>query len=186
MPIPELTPDDIAFFRDEENWMYGPTYDLHLTVASSDLEGLREAISSVPGMLPWHPRGEHGRSILRSSNDAFGPVGLFHLYRVRASLATCDLVIYPPMMRHACGLGVWETPTNDQNVSALRELHAIFLGLARWVDARVPVLFASLYDETDCISEFEGARGYLWLDTKIAARIGWAGRTTDYWTGVPL
>ena len=47
-----LSPEDIQFFSNEENWMFGPTYDLDLTVAVTDLKALQEAILSFPELLP--------------------------------------------------------------------------------------------------------------------------------------
>ena len=48
----DLTREDIQFFSNEENWMFGPTYDLELTVAETDLKALQEAILSFPELSP--------------------------------------------------------------------------------------------------------------------------------------
>jgi hypothetical protein len=181
-----LTPEDIQFFSDEENWMSGPTYDLDLTVAATDLKALQEAISSSPGISPWEPRAEWSRSILRPRDDSFRPVGLFHIHRVRDAVVSYRLVIYPPSMKHACGLEIWQNPKSETSILALRDLHESLLELVRWINARVLVLRSSVFDETNSEPQLEDAQGFLWMFSDLASQIGWTGRTFEHWTGIPL
>ena len=166
--------------------MFGPTYDLDLMVAATDLQALQEAISSFPELLPWKSREGQSRSILQSRNASFRPVGLFVLHSTRDAIAGCSLVMYPPSIRHACGLEVWQNPKTEANILALRELHHSLLELLRWVHARVPVKFSSVHDETYSVPDLEDAQGFLWLDNEIASQIGWTGRITEHWTGIAL
>lgn len=181
-----LSLEDIQFFSNESNWMSGPTYDLDLTVAVTDLNALQEAISSFPGILLWKPREEWSRSILRSRDDSFRPIGLFHSHVVRGVLVSYRLVIYPPVVTYACGLEIWQNPKSDASILALRELHYSLLELVRWINARVPVLRASVFDETNSEPQLEDAQGYFWLFSDLAAQIGWTGRTFEHWIGIPL
>jgi hypothetical protein len=181
-----LTPEDIQFFSDEENWMFGPTYDLALTVAATDLKALQQAISSFPGMLPWKSRDKNQRSILLPRDGSFRPVGLFHVHRVRDGFALYLLVIYPPSMKHTCGLEIWQNPKTEANILALRELHESLLELVRWINARVLVLRSSVFDETNSEPQLEDAQGFFWMFSDLASQIGWTGRTFEHWTGIPL
>jgi hypothetical protein len=181
-----LSPEDIQFFSNEENWMFGPTYDLALTVAATDLKGLEEAISSFPGLSPWKSRAEWSRSILLPRDGSFRPVGLFHVHRVRDAFLSYRLVIYPPSMTYVCGLEIWQHPKTEANILALRELHDSLLELVRWINARVPVLRSSVFDETNSEPQLEDAQGFLWLFSDLAFQIGWSGRTFEHWTGIPL
>ena len=181
-----LTPEDIQFFSNKENWMAGPTYDLDLTVAATNLKALQEAISSFPDLLPWKPRDKNLRSILLPRDASFRPVGLFHHHRVRDGLASYLLVIYPPSMTYACGLEIWQKPKTEANILALRELHDSLLKLVRWINARVPVLRSSVYDETNSEPNLEDAQGFLWMFSDLAEEIGWTGRTFEHWTGIEL
>ena len=181
-----LSPEDIQFFSDEKNWMSGPTYDLDLTVAATDLKALQEAISSFPKMLPWQPREECPRSILRPRDAAFQPVGLFHVYRVHDALVSYRLVMYPPIIKHVCGLEIWQNPKTEANILALRGLHESLLELVRWINARVPVLRSSVFDEANSEPQLEDAQGFFWLFSDLALQIGWTGRTFEHWTGIPL
>jgi hypothetical protein len=181
-----LTPEDVQFFSNEDNWMSGPTYDLALTVAATDLKALQKAISSFPGMLPWQPREEWSRSILRPRDASFRPVGLFQVHRVRDAVVSYRLVMYPPSMKHACGLEVWQHPKTEANILALRELHGSLLELVRWINARVPVLRSSVFDETNSEPHLEDAQGFFWLFSDLAEEFGWSGRTFEHWTGIRL
>jgi hypothetical protein len=181
-----LTPEDIQFFSDEENWMSGPTYDLALTVAATDLKALEEAISSFPDLLPWKSRDKNQRSILLPRDGSFRPVGLFHLHRVRDGLVSYRLVIYPPSMTYVCGLEIWQNPKTEANILALHELHDSLLELVRWINLRVPVLRSSVFDETNSEPHLEDAQGFLWMFSDLASQIGWTGRTFEHWTGIPL
>jgi hypothetical protein len=181
-----LSPEDIQFFSNEENWMFGPTYDLDLTVAASDLKALQEAISSFPDMFAWKPRGKNQRSIMLPRDASFRPVGLFHVHRVRDGFASCLLVIYPRMVHYACGLAIWEKPKTEANILALRELHDSLLELVRWINLRVPVLRSSVFDEINSEPHLKDAQGFLWMFSDLAAQIGWSGRTFEHWTGVEL
>ena len=166
--------------------MFGPTYDLEFTVAATDLKALQEAISSFPEFLPWKSREGQSRSILCPRDASFRPVGLLLLHSTRDAIAGCSLVMYPPIIRHACGLEVWQNPKTEVNILALRELHHSLLELVRWVHVRVPVIFSSVHDETYSVVDLEDAQGFLWLDNEIAGHIGWTGRVTEYWTGIAL
>ena len=166
--------------------MFGPTYDLELMVAATDLQALQEAVSSFPELLPWKSREEWSRSILRPRDASFRPVGLFHLHSVRDAVASYRLVMYPPIIRHVCGLEIWQNPKTEANILALRELHHSLLALVRWVHARVPVIFSSIHDETYSVADLEDAQGFLWLDNEIASQIGWTGRVTEHWMGITL
>jgi hypothetical protein len=181
-----LSDEDIQFFSNEENWMAGPTYDLDLTVAASDLKALQEAVSSFPDMVVWQPREEWSRSILRSRDASFRPVGLFHVHRVRDGLVSYRLVIYPPSMTYVCGLEIWQNPKTEANILALRELHDSLLELVRWINLRVPVLRSSVFDETNSEPHLEDAQGFLWIFSDLATQIGWSGRTFEHWTGIEL
>ena len=166
--------------------MFGPTYDLEFTVAATDLKALQEVISSFPELLPWKSREGQSRSILRPRDASFRPVGLLHLHSTRDAIAGCSLVMYPPIIRHVCGLEVWQNPKTEANILALCELHHSLLELVRWVHARVPVTFSSVHDETYSVADLEDAQGFLWLDNEIASQIGWTGRVTEHWTGIAL
>jgi hypothetical protein len=181
-----LTREDIQFFSDEENWMSGPTYDLDLVVAASDLKALQEAISSFPDMVAWKPREERSRSILLPRDASFLPVGLFHIHRVRDGFVSYRLVIYPPSMTYVCGLEIWQHPKTEANILALHELHYSLLELVRWINLRVPVLRASVFDETNSEPDLEDAQGFFWMFSDLAAQIGWSGRTFEHWTGIEL
>jgi hypothetical protein len=181
-----MSPEDVQFFSDEENWMFGPTYDLDLTVAATDLKALQRAILTFPGMVPWKPRGKNQRSILLPRDDSFRPVGLFQVHRVRDAVGSCLLVIYPPSMKHACGLEIWQNPKAEANILALRELHCSLFELVRWINLRVPVLCASIFDEINSEPHLEDAQGFFWLFSDLAAQIGWSGRTFEHWTGIEL
>jgi hypothetical protein len=181
-----LTPEDIQFFSDEENWMFGPTYDLDLTVAASNLKALQEAFSSFPDLLPWKSREERSRSILLPRDGSFRPVGLFHIHRVRDGLVSYRLVIYPPSMTYVCGLEIWQNPKTEANILALRELHDSLLELVRWINLRVPVLRSSVFDETNSEPHLEDAQGFFWLFSDLASQMGWTGRTFEHWTGIEL
>jgi hypothetical protein len=182
----DLSDEDIQFFSDEENWMSGPTYDLALTVATTDLKALQEAISSFPDLLPWKPREEWSRSILLPRDGFFKPVGLFHVHRVRDALVSYRLVIYPPSMTYVCGLEIWQHPKTEANILALRELHYSLLELVRWINVHVPVLRSSVFDETNSEPQLEDAQGFFWLFSDLAEEIGRTGRTFEHWTGIPL
>ena len=108
------------------------------------------------------------------------------MYRTRDAVASYRLVIYPPIIRRVCGLEVWQTPKTEANILALRELHHSLLELARWIDARVPVLRSSVFDETNSEPQLEDAQGFLWLFSDLALKIGWTGRRFEHWTGIPL
>ena len=166
--------------------MFGPTYHLDLTVAATDLKALQEAISSFPGLLPWQPRRNRSCSILYPRDASFRPVGLFQHHRVRDGFASYLLVIYPPSMKHACGTEIWQNPKTEANILALRGLHESLLELVRWINARVPVLRSSVFDETNSEPHLEDAQGFLWLFTDLAAEMGWSGRTFEHWTGIAL
>ncbi len=181
-----LSREDIQFFSDEGNWMSGPTYDLDLTVAVTDLEALKNAISSFPGILPWQPRDKNQRSILLPRDESFRPVGLFHSCIVRDALVSYRLVIYPPSMIYVCGLEIWQNPKTEANILALRELHCSLLELVRWINVRVPVLRASVFDETNSEPHLEDAQGFFWLFSDLSSQIGWSGRTFEHWTGIEL
>jgi hypothetical protein len=181
-----LTPEDIQFFSNEENWMFGPTYDLALTVAATDLKVLQEAISSFPGLLPWKSRDKNQRSILLPRDGSFRPVGLFHVHRVRDGFASYLLVIYPPSMTYVCGLEIWQRPKTEANILALRELHDSLLELVRWINARVPLRVASIHDETFGSPQLDDPCGYLWLGMGVAEEIGWTGNTIQGCTGISL
>jgi hypothetical protein len=181
-----LSPEDIQFFSNEENWMFGPTYDLDLTVAASDLKALQEAILTFPDLLPWKPREERSRSILLPRDGSLRPVGLFHIHRVRDGLVSYRLVIYPPSMNYIGGLEIWQHPKTEANILALRELHYSLLELVRWINLRVPVLRASVFDETNSEPHLEDAQGFLWMFSDLAVQIGWSDRTFEHWTGIEL
>ena len=183
---PLLTSEDIQFFSNEDNWKYGPTYDLHLSVAGGSKAQLQDAVSSFPGMLPWNARGEHPRSIVRPKGKSLRPVGLFHLYHERANVASCTLVIYPCMMRYACGVEIWQTPKFEANIVALCHLHESLLELTRWINQRTPVMFASAHDETYSPPTLEGWPGVLWVHGPVAAAIGWQGEHVEDWVGIPI
>jgi hypothetical protein len=181
-----LSPEDIQFFSNEENWMSGPTYDLDLTVAASDLKALQEAISNFPDLVVWKPREERSRSILFPRDGSFRPVGLFHVHRVRDGLVSYRLVIYPPSMTYVCGLEIWQNPKTEANILALCELHSSLLELVRWINLRVPVLRSSVFDETNSEPHLEDAQGFFWLFSDLASQMGWSGRTFEHWTGIEL
>jgi hypothetical protein len=181
-----LSPEDIQFFSNEENWMFGPTYDLDFTVAASDLKALKEAILTFPDLVAWKLREERSRSILRPRDASFRPVGLFHVHLVRDGLVSYRLVIYPPSMTYVCGLEIWQHPKTEANLLALRELHHSLLELVRWINLRVPVLRSSVFDETNSEPHLEDAQGFLWMFSDLAAQIGWSGRTFEHWTGIEL
>jgi hypothetical protein len=181
-----LTPENIQFFSNEENWMAGPTYDLVLTVAATDLKALQEAILSFPDLLSWKPRDKNQRSILFPRDASFRPVGLFQVHSVRDAFLSYRLVIYPPSMTYVCGLEIWQNPKTEANILALRELHDSLLELVRWINLRVPVLRSSVFDETNSEPHLEDAQGFFWLFSDLAEQIGWSGRTFEHWTGIPL
>jgi hypothetical protein len=181
-----LSDENIQFFSDEENWMFGPTYDLDLTVAATDVKALEAAILTFPDLLPWKAREERSRSILLPRDASFRPAGLFHVHRVRDGLVSYRLVIYPPSMTYVCGLEIWQNPKTETNILALRELHHSLLELLRWINLRVPVLRASVFDETNSEPHLEDAKGFLWMFSDLAAQIGWTGRTFEHWTGIEL
>jgi hypothetical protein len=181
-----LTREDIQFFSNEENWMSGPTYDLDLAVAATDLKALQDAISSFPNIVAWKPREERSRSILLPRDASFRPVGLFHIHRVRDAFVSYRLVIYPPSMTYVCGLEIWQNPKTDANILALRELHSGLLELVRWINLRVLVLRSSVFDETNSEPQLEDAQDFFWLFSDLASEFGWSGRTFEHWTGIPL
>jgi hypothetical protein len=181
-----LSDENIQFFSNEENWMSGPTYDLDLTVAVTDLKALEDAISSFPDLLPWKSREERSRSILPPRDASFRPVGLFHVHRVRDAFVSYRLVIYPPSMTYVCGLEIWQNPKTEANILALRELHDSLLELVRWINLRVPVLRSSVFDETNSEPHLEDAQGFFWMFSDLAAQMGWSGRTFEHWTGIEL
>jgi hypothetical protein len=181
-----LSREDIQFFSNEENWMFGPTYDLDLTVVATDLKSLQEAISSFPDLLPWKSREKRSRSILIPRDGSFRPVGLFHIHRVRDGFASYRLVIYPQSMTYVCGLEIWQNPKTETSILALRELHDSLLDLVRWINLRVPVLRASVFDETNSEPHLEDAQGFFWMFSDVAKEIGWSGRRFEHWTGIEL
>jgi hypothetical protein len=181
-----LSREDIQFFSNEENWMSGPTYDLDLTVAATDLKALQDAVSSFPDLQPWKPREEWSRSILLPRDGSFRPVGLFQVHQVCDAVVSYRLVIYPPSMTYVCGLEIWQNPKTEANILALRELHYSLLELVRWINARVPVLRSSVFDETNSEPQLEDAQGFFWMFSDLASQIGWSGRTFEHWTGIEL
>ena len=166
--------------------MFGPTYDLDLTVAATDLKALEAAISSFPDLLPWKAREKRSRSILLPRDGSFRPVGLFQIHQVRDALVSYRLVIYPPSMTYVCGLEIWQNPKTETNILALRQLHSSLLELVRWINARVLVLRSSVFDETNSEPHLEDAQGFFWLFSDLASEIGWSGRTFEHWTGIAL
>lgn len=165
--------------------MSGPTYDLELVAASGSLGALREAVSSVPGVMAWTPRDDQTRVVVQVAG--LRPVGVLVLDGVsRASKAWLTLVIYPPQMRSVCGQDIWESPKTDASLAALRDVHDALLELTRWVHARVPLERACLHDETYSMPEIESSSGFLWVQSNLASVIGWAGFTVEDWTGIAL
>jgi hypothetical protein len=180
----ELKPEDIQFLSNDESWMYGPTYDLELVIASDSAQVCKDAVSSFPSMIAWADRRNTTRSIVCTSD--INPFGLFHYCRESGqSLTTYRLVIYPQQMLYACGQEIWEQPKTAKNILALQHLHAVLLELTRWVNAHVRVVFASVFDETySPLSDL--SEDHFWVQADVAAAIGWSGRKIGDWTGILL
>lgn|GEM_PF-2374903 len=76
-----LSPEDITFFSDEDNWRYGPCYEIALFIEHpiSD-EEMGKLLHEELGFIPWTMTNSPQRSysIFRDARDRIPAFGLLH------------------------------------------------------------------------------------------------------------
>lgn len=194
----ELTSDDIQFFSDEENWMFGPTYDLEIFTEADTNDLLQHAISSFPSLIAWKPRDAETRSIC-ALGEPFRPFGVLHycinirrelhkyFMHLPESQARGRLVIYPPHMLYVCGQEIWQEFNTDSSIAALGALHHRLLEWVRWVHGQVPIMSAIAFDETRAMpGDLDIPQHHFWVHNSVAQVISWTGTRAEDWVGVSI
>lgn len=129
------------FFEQKTSWSHGPTYDLTLLArAQASNKEFDNALIKDGGLEIWKGSLERGVkcSILYLGEDR-QPVGLSHGYlKDENRIASMQLSIYPAQMEH-----IVNSPDR------FRQLHLAFIDLTRKVSKKVPVLCATICDETN-------------------------------------
>lgn len=128
------------FFEQKSSWSHGPTYDLTLLArAQASNKDFDKALINECGLEVWKGSIDRGvkSSILYLGEDR-QPVGLFHSYlKDDNQIASMQLSVYPAQMSR-----IINTPER------FRQLHLSLIDLTRKVSKKLPVLCATIGDET--------------------------------------
>jgi hypothetical protein len=181
-PSRALSAEAIVYFSDESNWMWGPTYQTILLV-NKDLAAshIAKTLLKVCPLIIWNGSPDEEplrlKTILRLGEAPDDFVGLLHTYSDfrSKSYSIYNLSIYPRQFEHFVGSHIgadWK----KMNIQKMLALHLSLVDVVRKLNEALPIMCATIDDETQAFVEPDFAGRSIYLNAEVSSLIGLKGQ----------